>query len=310
MIKVGIAGAEHPIAGEILRLCLHHPDVEIISAYAPAYSGQNISAVHHGFIGEQRLSFSSNFDATALDVAFLMRPVYSDSDWSKLMKDRQSLHLVMFPGTETLADGLPTTPVYGLSEIYRKAMVRGAREAVVPNPIASAVLTALYPLAKNLLLPSTVSVEVSAPEDIIAEGNPAKAKEEIRRELMKAQTSFSGNLNLTTAPAAGEREMMLKIRIPSNISIEEILKVYDSIYDDHNFTFVVTTPVSTTDVEGTHRILISVSRPDTETLELTVVADPRMRGGAGEAIHIMNLFFGLHEKTGLDLKTSAWGVRN
>lgn len=37
-------------------------------------------------------------------------------------------------------------------------------------------------------------------------------------------------------------------------------------------------------------------------LSVTVVADCRMRGGAGDAVHIMNLLFGLQEKTGLFLK--------
>ncbi len=38
------------------------------------------------------------------------------------------------------------------------------------------------------------------------------------------------------------------------------------------------------------------NKPDDSTLRIEAVADPRMRGGAGEAVHIMNLLFGLHEK--------------
>lgn len=303
MIKVGIAGADLPVAGELLRLCLHHPDVEIISAYAPAWSGRNVSEVHRGFIGEPRVIFSSNLDATALDVAFILTPVYSDSDWSKLMTDRQNLHLVLFPGTESLADGLPTNPVYGLSEIYRKSMVRGAREAVVPSPFASPALVALYPLARHLLLPQRVEIRLDAPADMIASDDVEKARQEVSRELMTAQTSFSGNVDFIVSPSSSSRAMTMKILLPTSISVEEILKIYDSIYDDHNFTFVVTTPVSPEDVAGTNRILISVERKDSDHILLTVVADPRMRGAAGEALHIMNLFFGLHEKTGLDLKT-------
>ncbi|MDE5652295.1 MAG: hypothetical protein K2I48_02355, partial [Muribaculaceae bacterium] len=146
MIKVGIAGADSRIAGEILRLCLHHPDVDIVSAYAPAYAGRSVASVHTGFIGEPRLLFSSSFDATALDVAFIMHPIYSDSDWAKLMSDRKDLRLIIFPGAESVAGALPSSPVYGLSEINRKPMVRGAREAIVPDCVASPVLVALYPL--------------------------------------------------------------------------------------------------------------------------------------------------------------------
>lgn len=305
MIKVGIAGADNPVAGEILRLCLHHPDVEIISAYAPSYSGRSVSEVHRGFIGEPRLLFSSNFDATALDVAFLMQPVYSDSDWAKLMTDRQQLHLVLFPGTESLADGLSRTPIYGLSEMNRKPLVRGAREAVVPSPLAVPALIALNPLARHLLLPESVNIKVSGPADVIEAVNVAKARQEVRRELMTAQTSFSGNVAYEAIPSDSSRSMKMEIDLPISVSTEEILKIYDSIYDDHNFTHVITAPVTPEDVESTNRVIISVGRSDNDGIRLTVVADPRMRGGAGEAIHIMNLFLGLHEKTGLDLHSTA-----
>ena len=66
------------------------------------------------------------------------------------------------------------------------------------------------------------------------------------------------------------------------------------------------TQLSPIETESTNKIIINVAKPEPDLVELTVVADPRMRGGAGEALHILNLLFGLHEKTGLDLKTTAW----
>lgn len=306
MIKVGIAGADTKTAGEILRLCLHHPDVDVVTAYAPAHAGKSLSEVHHGFIGESRMNFSAAFDATALDVAFIMCPVYSDSDWAKLMADRPELRLIIFPGAEKVADALPRTPVYGLSEIYRKAMVRGAREAIVPDSVASPVLVALYPLASHLLLNGDIDVSLSAPADLITPDRLKTSAAEIKRELSVIQSSFSGKVNLTAQDSGAPRSMTIKIRIRATVSVAEILKVYNSIYDDHNFTFVVTSSVTPEDVEATDRIIVSVTRLSSDELGLTVVADPRMRGGAGEAVHIMNLFLGLHEKTGLDLKTSSW----
>lgn len=49
-----------------------------------------------------------------------------------------------------------------------------------------------------------------------------------------------------------------------------------------------------------------MSKPERDTLRIHAVADPRMRGGAGEAVHIMNLLCQLHEKTGLALKASRF----
>ncbi len=40
--------------------------------------------------------------------------------------------------------------------------------------------------------------------------------------------------------------------------------------------------------------------------EITSVIDNLLKGGAGNAVHCMNLLFGLSEKTGLALKGSAF----
>lgn len=306
MIKVGIAGADSPLAGELLRLCLRHPDVDVVTAYAPDKAGLPVSALHHGFIGEERILFTSNFDATGLDMAFLLTPIYSETDWMKLMADRPQLKLVLF--NDALNEGMRSAfdPVYGLSEINRKPLVRGARVASVPEPIASVLLVGLYPLARHLMLRDNLEINVYAPEDLITPEKLDVAVKEIKFVLPQVQTSFNDEVTLKSFTSSSDRSMRIKLTLPVTTNLEEIFKIYESIYDDHNFTFMVPHPVSTAEVEGTDKILISLSKPTPETLQLDIVADPRMRGGAGEAMHLMNLMFNLHERTGLDIKTSAW----
>lgn len=306
MIKVGISGADTPLAGELLRLCLHHPDVEIVSVHAPEKAGLPVSSVHHGFIGEERILFTSNFDATALDIAFLIRPLYKATDWVKLMADRPQLKLILF--NEVSDEGLheACAPVYGLSELNRKPLVRGARTAVMPNTLASPILIALYPLAKYLLLSEDLKVEIQAPDDLIEEKEISKATSELMEQLPRIQTSFTSNVSLHCEPSESDRAMRIRIPLPTSTGLEEIFKIYNSIYDDHNFTYIVSHPVSTSEVEGTNKVLISVGEVPGKGILLDIVADPRMRGGAGEAMHLMNLLFNLHEKTGLELKSSAW----
>ena len=48
--------------------------------------------------------------------------------------------------------------------------------------------------------------------------------------------------------------------------------------------------------------MVKLSKPDPDTLHIDSSADCRMRGAAGEAVHILNLMCGLHERTGLALK--------
>lgn len=307
MIKVGIAGAESPVAGELLRLCINHPDVDVVTAYAPGYAGHPVSSRHHGFIGEERILFTSSFDATSLDVAFLMHSLYSESDWVKLMADRPQLKLILFPDALTPGMNDAFAPVYGLSEMNRKPLVRGARVAVVPNVLASPLLVALYPLARHLMLAGNIDVEVSAPDDVTEAAVREKAAVEVKRELQRVQTSFNGNISFTVgAPVSSDRSLKMILNLPVSTSEEEVMKIYDSIYDDHNFTYVVHHPVSPAEVAGSDKIVVSVSKPAPDSLRLEIVADPRMRGGAAEAMHLMNLLFGLHEKTGLNLKVCSW----
>ena len=306
MIKVGIAGADSPAAGELMRLCQQHPDIDIVTAYAPRLAGRPVSEVHHGFIGEERVLFSANFDATALDCVFLLQPLYSDSDWMKLMADRQELKLILFPNIVDEAPVFNLAPVYGLSGMNRKPLVRGARVATVPRAVASAALTALYPLANHLMLAGDLNIEVEAPADIISQASLAGARKEILNELQRVQTSFSGQITLTPRQSQSPRAMRLSMAIPCATRLDEVFKIYDSIYDDHNFSFMISRRVDTAEVEGTNKIVISLWHSADDTLNIDVVADPRMRGSAGEALHVMNLLFGLHEKTGLSLPATAW----
>ena len=69
---------------------------------------------------------------------------------------------------------------------------------------------------------------------------------------------------------------------------------------------MVTYPVDYREVAGTDRCIVSLSKSDEDSLRISVEVDAALRGGAGEAVHLMNLLFGLHEKTGLDLKASTF----
>lgn len=306
MIKVGITGAESEQAGELLRLLIHHPDVEILTAQSSGNAGKPAMLIHHGLIGEERMVLSSGFDATSLDMVFLVKPLYSESDWRKLMADRPGLKIVLWPESGAVAEGFERLPVYGISELNRKQLVRGARSAMLPNPIASMVLVALFPLASHLMIPDTLNLQIEAPEDIITEEMLRNAKEEISEVLKVVQSSFGGDVNITATPTESDRAMRMRVELPGSTTSEELFKIYDSIYDDHNFTYMVPMDVDTKEVEGTQRCIISLSKPEDDTIGVAAVADPRMRGGAGEAVHLMNLLFGLHEKTGLNLKASRF----
>jgi N-acetyl-gamma-glutamyl-phosphate reductase len=211
--------------------------------------------------------------------------------------DMRIISLRPIPGVNQEMSGV----VYGLPEINRKLMVRGATCSFLPSPFASMALVALYPLALNLLLNDNIKISLKAPADILEEYNVEKSAAEIEEKLSKVQQSFNGEVEISSAPSATRRSAMMEISLGCNLDAEHVMKLYE-MYDDHNFAFAVRSAVGASEVAGTDKCVISVGTPTDGQLTLSVVADCRLRGGAGEAVHVMNLMFGLHERTGLALK--------
>ena len=60
MIKTGIIGGAGYTAGELLRLLINHPQVEITFVHSGSNAGNKITAVHSGLLGETDLVFTDS----------------------------------------------------------------------------------------------------------------------------------------------------------------------------------------------------------------------------------------------------------
>lgn len=58
MIKVGIIGGAGYTAGELIRLLINHPDVEIVFINSSSNAGNLITDVHEGLYGETNMRFT------------------------------------------------------------------------------------------------------------------------------------------------------------------------------------------------------------------------------------------------------------
>lgn len=309
MVKVALLNAELPLAGEIIRILVTHPETEIQALHSPLLAGRNVSSIHHGLIGEQQFNFTDKLNLEELQlVIILKRSDLSDKIISQA-PNFEDLKIITLGKDFFDASGLRAE--LGVSEINRKALVRGAKMAYIISPIISPALIALGPLAGYLLLNADLEIEVKAPVDIVKESDAAKLGKEMAAILSGIQSSFHEKVDLKLSPLDDEeRGITTKISLKNNLSIEEIEKIYDQIYDDHNFTFISRSDIGMEEVIGTQKSIIFLDKPTPETLVIKVVADARMRGGAGDAVHILNLFFGLHEKTGLNLKPACYSQKN
>ena len=69
-VKVGILGAAGYTGGELIRVLLGHPEVEIVFANSESNAGNPVSDVHEGLIGETDLCFTSEMPFDKVDVVF------------------------------------------------------------------------------------------------------------------------------------------------------------------------------------------------------------------------------------------------
>lgn len=88
MIKAGIIGGAGYTAGELIRLLINHPDVDIKFINSSSNAGNKITDVHEGLYGETNLVLPTNF--------LWMRLMYCSS--VRLMEIQRSLWIVtMYP---------------------------------------------------------------------------------------------------------------------------------------------------------------------------------------------------------------------
>lgn len=101
------------------------------------------------------------------------------------------------------------------------------------------------------------------------------------------------------------RGAIVSLYLDSDLQLDEVKQLFAEAYEDHGFTFVIDRQPDLKDVVNTNKCLIYLDKAGSRLI-ITAAIDNLLKGGAGNAIHIMNLLFGLSERTGLGLKSSAY----
>lgn len=301
MIKVGIYGpaaVSDPIRKQLLRLLLRHPDVDLRAVASPAGNTVPLSTLHPVFAGETELTLERVLHHDDLDVLFVIDQENLTDEILEHYRNDDDLKLIVLGNADGMRAERPEEFIYGLPEYYRKDLVRGARAAYGPRAEAMLMELALLPLAKNALLNAPVNV-------VMATNRPdtvADAAEEARRTLEDVQPSFKYNITATACEEAPYERLDIVATIPTPIAIEEIEGLYREAFEDHRFVYLL--PDSTTideDMRGSNKCLLQLSKSDDGILTIKGTLDALTKGCTGNAVHIMDLLFGLHERTGLSI---------
>lgn len=295
------------MAGELIRLLINHPDIEIKWVNSARYAGRLVSDIHHGLIGETDLRISPTADLSKIDALFIFRHKGQTVEWLAERVIPTDLRIIDLSVDMQIPENAEEYDfVYGLPELNRKTLVRGAKRAIVPHPMAALSALAILPVAKAEKLNGDIHTAVTAPklgeapevtnEDII---------NEIRLAIRELQPVFNKEITLDVKEAKYDRAIEAIVTLPVTSDIGEITRRYEEFYDDHNFVFIVNTKPEAKEVEGTNKCLIYLDKRDGR-LEVHAMMDALLKGAAGTAVHDMNLLFGLLELTGLTLKASTF----
>lgn len=309
MIKVGITGGESKVAGEIVRLLLNHPDVDLKWIQSDSHTGQKVSDLHQGLIGECDIKLVKQPEWDNIDVLFnCCHTGHARNYLNSCEGIPENLKIIDLSGDNRYGEN--EEYVYGLPELNRKAMVRDATKVANPGAFATAVNLALLPLAKNLLINSGLNISAVSGDPTLADNiklyKPLTHTHvaEIENTIKALQMSFNSPIFMIPMLGSFSRGLIAAVYLECQLAIDDVRRLYDEFYSDHGFTFVTDKQVDVKDVVNTNKCIIHLEKHG-NLLLITSVIDSMLKGAAGTAVHNMNLLFGLSERTGLALKPSA-----
>ncbi|MBB5922029.1 N-acetyl-gamma-glutamyl-phosphate reductase [Actinoalloteichus hoggarensis] len=333
-VRVAVAGASGYAGGELLRLLLTHPEVEIGALSAGGSAGTRLGAhqPHLGPLAERVLVETTPEALAGHDVVFLALP----HGHSAALADRlDPATLVIDCGADfRLADsadwerwyGGPHAGrwPYGLPELpgARAALV-DARRIAVPGCFPTTTLLATTPAfaagivepelvvvgvtgtsgAGRALKPHLIASEVLGSASAYGVGGVHRHTPELTANL-SAAAGRPVRVSFTPVLAPMSRGILATCSAPIVDGLEEpaVREVYEKAYADEPFVRLLPTGAwpTTAATIGSNAVHLQLA-VDQDAGRLVVVAalDNLTKGTAGGAVQSMNLALGLPEATGL-----------
>lgn len=334
MVRIAVAGASGYAGGELLRLLLAHPDVEIAMLTAGGSAGTRLGAhqPHLLPLADRILADTTAANLAGHDVVFIALP------------HGRSAELAAQLGADTLvidcgADHRLTDPAawqrwyggehagswpYGLPELpgARNAL-RGARRVAVPGCYPTVTSLALVPaLVAGLVEPDVVITAVSGTSGAGRSLTPQLLGSEVMGSLsaygvggthrhtpeiiqnLSVACGRSVAVSFTPVLAPLPRGILASCSAPTRAPVAEIVECYAKAYADEPFVHLLPDGSwpTTAATLGSNTVQLQVA-VDADAGRMVVIAaiDNLTKGTAGAAVQCMNLALGLPEATGLPL---------
>jgi N-acetyl-gamma-glutamyl-phosphate/LysW-gamma-L-alpha-aminoadipyl-6-phosphate reductase len=338
-IRVAIEGGSGYVGGELLRLLLFHPAVEVTQVTSESQAGEPVGRVHPVLRRRSELVFCRSEELEPCDTLFACLP-HGEAmhrigrfrelaprvvDLSADFRLRDPAVHERWYGAPHAAPELLGEAVYGLAELHRDEL-RTAHLVACGGCNATAVILALFPLYRGGVVdPGRTVVEVKTGT---SEGghHPSPGSHhpdrsgsircyrptthrhtaEMHQELELAD---GAHIHFTATAVDMVRGIHCVAHVFLNDDLDErgVWRIYRDAYGDEPFVRIVN------ERRGVHRLPdprlvtgtnfcdIGFAR-DTASDRLVVLSaiDNLVRGAAGQAVQAFNLMHGLDETTGLE----------
>lgn len=319
-IKVGIMGAAGYTGGELLRLLVHHPNVELVFAHSNSKSGLLISNVHEDLLGDCTLRFTNEVNHD-IDVVFLC---VSHGEAKKLVRNHTFFkQCKIIDLSQDFRNGSDhPTFVYGLPELNR-LKIKKANKIANPGCFATAIQLALLPLLDKQLLHSDVHIHATTGSTgagvSLAENSHFSWRNnnlsvykafthqhlhEIKQTIGFLQAK-SPELYFIPQRGAFSRGILACITLELDLPEQEVADLFEVYYSNHPFIHLKKGELDLKQVVNTNKCFLHLQKHGNHLL-ITSAIDNLLKGASGQAVQNMNLLFGLEETAGLKLKATAF----
>ena len=318
MIRAGIIGAAGYTAGELLRILLHHPEVEIAFAQSASHPGEEVWKVHEDLFGETPLCFVDSPDLS-VDVLFICSGHGKSKAFVDGIRDSYKGAIIDLSQDFRLKEGCEDF-VYGLPEAFLGDIVSNGSHIANPGCFATAIQLSILPMAslvKGDIQVTGITGSTGAGQKPSAtthfswrSSNLSVYKPFTHQHLLEvgetlSSLGFEGKVNFVPIRGDFPRGILVSTYFASDLDSAEVKKIYSDYYKDSPFVRVAPFNPDLKMVVGTNNAVLYVEKYG-EMVHVVSMIDNLLKGASGQAVQNMNIIFGLPQDCGLRLKAQRF----